>query len=126
MGTESQIKTTLTQKIADQYGMGVKDALLLIIETFDRFGIYKNILNGRMSDTKDKNNIISKTKSEYREIINAFNTKYNLPSDQEIDDQIIDLLCRDHKYLNNYRVIMSDDMENCFNMIWRAPSLLNI
>ena len=42
----------LQNKLSDQYGINTKDSLLLIINTFDRFCIYKNIINKQIDNNK--------------------------------------------------------------------------
>ena len=34
----------MNYKLKDQYGISVKDALLLIVESFDRYNSYKDII----------------------------------------------------------------------------------
>ena len=122
VGITYNMAQIICKKIKDQFGMGVKVALLLIIESFDRYCICKNILNGKM--TKSSNKI--KTKQEYRKSLQSFNNHFGFPNNTEIDDKILDLMCSDFEHLNESRMIMSDDMENCLNGILREPSLRNI
>ena len=53
-----------------------------------------------------------------KKILEKFNRDNKLKGDEIIDGKILDLLCNDNPYINNYRVIMSDDMENCYNKNW--------
>ena len=96
--------------------------MILIIQMFDRFCMYKNILNEHLCTRKGHNSIYDPSK--LRKIIDDFMNKYNIIQDPVFADNIINLVTSNYKDLNNYNVIMSDDQENCFNRIDRNMSCL--
>ena len=87
--------------------------------------MYKDIINEAIGDLNE-NEFDNYTKEDYQQIINDFNSKYNLQKDDELDNKIIELLASNFKCLNKYKILMMDDMENCFNCTQRKQLLDNI
>ena len=46
----------INNKLDDQYGMAMKDALLLIVASFDHYNMYRNIFNESIGDLIYDNN----------------------------------------------------------------------
>jgi hypothetical protein len=120
IGVTMNMHHILEAKLKDQYAVGQKDALLIIIHTFDRYVLYKDILNQHLSQQNYMHNTKSiHTKTYYTNIIRDYNQNNGLANDI-VDDDIINLLLINNDQMNQYKVIMSDDQENCFNRINRV------
>ena len=96
----------LQNKLKNQYGIGVKDSLLLIVHSFDRYCYYENIINNYGNNNPIDNNGIGNSADYYKKIIDDFNKKYNNKNDVILDQKIINLLTSNYVDLNNYKVIM--------------------
>ena len=88
----------LKNKLKDQYGVGVQDSLLLIVQSFDRYCYFKNIINNGLI-SMDNYNMNYYNPDKLKQIIHDFNKENNiengmLENDNDLDNEIIDLLSR--------------------------------
>jgi hypothetical protein len=112
----------LKQKHPDQYGIGTKDSLLLIIKSFDRYCYYKNMINKHMKIEEEKYNTNDDTTMmdiDYYQIISNFDQENHQTEDKILDAKIIELLQTQTHDINHKHIIMGDDQKNCFNRIRR-------
>ena len=72
-------------------------------------------------------NHLKYTKLPKQQILNILeDAQFIFDDNEKINEEIVEILTSDIEALDKYRVIMQNDIENCYNILDREQSLLNI
>ena len=127
------------KQLQSQYGINKKNAINIIVHSFDMIMEYIKQINGQYLDDKKEEekheltdivgqNGISCTAAIDFDLLNTVlnSDKYCFGDDDVINDNILNLMKIVSSDIDSIIAFMKDDMQNCFGRIARYPSLRNI